>query len=71
MGGIIHNYQEGECCYSCGKIWCGRQGIRLGNEPAVHNPTHGPIFKGNGVEKWEDLFLAFRRLKVKVLFVFR
>lgn len=27
-GRIIHNYQEGECCYSSGKIWCGWQGIR-------------------------------------------
>lgn len=42
-GWIIHNYQEGECCYSCGKIWCKRQGKRLGNEPAIYTSTHRPI----------------------------
>lgn len=51
---------EGECCYSCGKMWRGATRIRLGNEPAIYTSAHRPISRAiDGADKQEDLFLAF------------
>lgn len=52
---------EEECCYSCGKMWCGATRIHLGNEPAMYTSAHRPISRTiDGADKQEDLFLAFR-----------
>lgn len=60
-GGIIHNYQEGECCYSCGMIWCGRQGIRWEMSP-LPTPQPTDLFQGQrrrevgGIVFWHSRF---------------
>lgn len=66
---------EGECCYSCGKMWRGATRIRWGNEPAIYTSAHRPISRTiDGADKQEDLFLAFVEgvggLRVKVLLIF-